>query len=362
MGARNRLAEGVGLIAGFAALAMGGIAAGLELERRLINRRIARPSQQELEELLAVHSDGVPVTTADGVVLHAEVDDGPAEDVTVVWVHGYALNLDNWHFQRQHFRGRVRQVFYDQRSHGRSGRSAAENCRLDRLAADLVQVLDEVAGPGPVVLVGHSMGGMTIMRLAAGRPDLFGTRVVGVGLLHTSAGEMADHSPIRGLPGRAFARAAEPLMATLNRVPELVSRTRKAGSDLAYVATRRLAFGSDVPASYVEYVSEMLAGTPLEVIADFYPAFAELDEYAAAAGLSRLPVLVIGGENDLWTPVAHTDRIVELLPDAVALRLENCGHLGMIEQHEQVNEALEDLLDRVREASPPAGGRQPRRE
>ena len=291
------------------------------------------------------------MTTADGVVLHAEVDEGPADDFTVVWVHGYALNMDNWHFQRPHFRGRVRQVFYDQRSHGRSGRSAPENCRLDRLAADLVQVLDEVAGPGPVVLVGHSMGGMSIMRLAAGRPELFGTRMVGVGLLHTSAGEMADHSPIRGLPGRAVSRVAEPAMAALNRIPELVARTRKAGSDLGYVATRRLAFASDVPATYVEYVSEMLAATSLEVIADFYPAFAELDEYESLAGLSQLPVLVIGGEGDLWTPVAHTDRIVELLPDAVALRLQNCGHLGMIEHHEQVNAALEDLLDRVRSAT-----------
>ena len=92
-----------------------------------------------------------------------------------------------------------------------------------------------------------------------------------------------------------------------------------------------MAFASDVPPSYVEFVSEMLAQTPLEVVADFYPAFDELDEYQALPGLSRLPVVVVGGEDDLFTPVAHTDRITELLPDAVSLRLKNCGHLGMIE-------------------------------
>ncbi len=350
MVARNRLAEGVGLFAGVAALAMGGIAAGLELERRLVSRRIERTSQAELEQFFALRSDGPTVTTADGVVLHTEVDDGPADDFTLVWVHGYALSLDNWHFQRQHFRGRFRQVFYDQRSHGRSSRSAREHCRLDQLAADLEQVLDEVAGPGPVVLVGHSMGGMTIMRLAQSRPRLFGTRVVGVGLLHTSAGDLANHSPIRGLPGRTFSRVAEPMMASLNRLPELVERTRRAGSDLAYVATRRMAFASDVPTSYVEFVSEMLAQTPLEVVADFYRTFDELDEYQALPGLSRLPVVVVGGEDDLFTPVAHTDRITELLPDAVALRLKDCGHLGMIEHAEAVNALLEDLLDRVRAA------------
>ena len=109
-----------------------------------------------------------------------------------------------------------------------------------------------------------------------------------------------------------------------------------------------MAFASDVPASYVEFVSEMLAETPLEVVADFYPAFGELDEYDALATIGSLPVLVIGGEDDLFTPIEHTERIIELLPDAVALRLATCGHLGMIEHHEVFNELLDDLLDRVR--------------
>ena len=142
-------------------------------------------------------------------------------------------------------------------------------------------MLDELTDDGPVVLVGHSMGGMTIMRLALTHPELFGTQVKGVALFSTSAGEMADYSPIRGLPGRAFSRVAPPLLAALNRIPEAGGAGRQAGSDLGYVVTRRMAFGSDVPASYVEFVSEMLAETPLEVVADFYPTFAELDEYAA---------------------------------------------------------------------------------
>ena len=175
MAARNRLAEGVGLVAGVAALAMGGVAMGLELERRIVAKRIDRNTEAEVAELFSLHTPKVPVTTPDGVVLHAEVEPGAATDLTVVFVHGYALNMDCWHFQRKHLRGKVRQVFYDQRSHGRSSRSAAEHCRMPQLADDLAQVLDEVAGDGPLVLVGHSMGGMAIMRLAQTRPEWFGT-------------------------------------------------------------------------------------------------------------------------------------------------------------------------------------------
>jgi pimeloyl-ACP methyl ester carboxylesterase len=344
----GRLAAALGLVTGVAALAAGGIAMGIELERRIVAKRIRRPSEADLEEFFSLRSDGPDVITPDGVVLHTEVDEGDADDITLAFVHGWALNLDCWHFQRLHFRGQLRQVFYDQRSHGRSGRSDAELCRIPQLADDLYQVLQEVVGSGPVVLIGHSMGGMAIMRLAQSHPELFGTRVVGVALFCTAAGDMAEYSPIRGIPGRTFTRLAEPVMASLNRIPELVSQGRRAGSDLGYVVTRRMAFGSNVPPGYVDFVSEMLAATPLEVVADYYPAFSELDEYRALEVLSTVPMLVVGGENDMITPIERTARIIDLLPKADAIRVENCGHLGMIEKHEIFDDALDRLLTRVR--------------
>ena len=345
---RGRLAAGLGLVASFAALAAGGIAMGIELERRIVSKRIGRSSAADVEEFFSLRSGGPDVLTPDGVVLHTEVDDGPADDFTLLFVHGYGLNLDCWHFQRQHFRGQLRQIFYDQRSHGRSGRSEAELCRIPQLAEDLYQVLQEVVGETPVILIGHSMGGMSIMRLAQSRPDLFGTQVLGVALLCTSAGEMASHSPIRGIPGRTFHRIAEPLMAGLNRIPELVAQGRRAGSDLGYVVTRRLAFGPDVPPSYVDFASEMLAEIPLEVVADYFPAFEEVDEFRALEVLSTVPTVVVGGEDDVITPIEHTARIIDLLPKAEAIRVENCGHLGMIEKHEVFDDALDRLIERVR--------------
>jgi pimeloyl-ACP methyl ester carboxylesterase len=346
---RSRLAAGFGLVTSVAALAAGGIAMGIELERRIVAKRITRTSEADLDAFFSLRSDGPDVTTPDGVVLHTEVDEGADDDLTLVFVHGYALNLDCWHFQRLHFRSRLRQVFYDQRSHGRSTRSEAELCRVPQLAEDLYQVLGEVVGSGPVVLIGHSMGAMTIMRLAQSRPELIGSRVLGVALLCTSAGELTDHSPIRGIPGRTFHRVAEPLMAGLNRIPELVSQGRRAGSDLGYVVTRRMAFGSDdVPPSYVDFASEMLADIPLEVVADYYPAVGELDEYQALEIVSEVPTVVVGGENDMITPIEHTARIIESLPNAEAIRVPECGHLGMIEKHEIFNAALDRLVERVR--------------
>ena len=199
----------VGLAASVLALAGGGIALGLELERRLVSKRLhAERGEVDEEPFFSLRSPGPVVTTPDGVQLHTEVDElpadggdspaGPDDELTLVLVHGYVLSLDCWHFQRKYFRNKIRIVLYDQRSHGRSGRSAGELCRVPQLAKDLLQVLDEVAGDGPVVLAGHSMGGMTIMHLAKDHPELFGTRIHGVALFSTAAGEMAD--PEREVP------------------------------------------------------------------------------------------------------------------------------------------------------------------
>ena len=368
-----------GLVGAALALAVGGVAAGLRLEQRTIASRVGRAATRDPRPVRP-RSSGPTVRTPDGVALHTEVDervadprttygaaddgDGgggggggplPADAPTLVLVHGWGLSLDCWLFQRRHFRGRVRQVLYDQRSHGRSGRSAPASCRVPQLAEDLRQVLAEVTGDAPVVLVGHSMGGMTIMHLALSHPELFGPQVKGVALLSTSAGSLADFSPVRVVPGRVFSRLAPPLLAGLNRVPELVRRSRQAGTDLGYVVTRRMAFGPDVAPGQVELAMEMLGETSFEVVADFYPGFAELDAYAALDVLGRVPCAVVGGVDDLITPIEHTDKIIELLPGATSTRVERCGHLGLMEHHAVFSEAVENLYARLGATSAMAG-------
>lgn len=350
----------VGLAAGALALVAGGVAAGFELEKRIVGRRFRPSGLHEDVALGSLRGRAQVVRTPDGVDLHVEVDEKhdyepldptalvAPDDLTIVLVHGYALDLDCWHYQRRHLRGRARLVLYDQRSHGRSTKSESDLSRIPQLSLDLAQILDEVVPPGPVIVIGHSMGGITIMNLARTRPELFGSRIHGVGLVHTSAGELAKVSPLRGVDAEVLSKVLPPALASLNRIPTLVTRARNASSDIGYVATRQFGFGSDVPVEKVEFVSTMLARTPLDVIADFYPAaFAEVDETDSFAILQRVESAVIGGEDDLFTPVGHTQRIIELLPGADALIIPDCGHLGMIEYPEHQNLVLDHLVERV---------------
>jgi pimeloyl-ACP methyl ester carboxylesterase len=356
MSATRTAAKVVGLAAAAVGLAAAGVAAGAALRQKRAS--MARPELDALDRLGSLRGPAVTVLTDDGVELYAEVDDvDPPQmvrgrrrrtmrELTIVHVHGYALNLRVWHFQRLEMRGRVRQVFYDQRSHGRSGRSESSRCTAEQLGRDLLSVLDELAPSGPVVLVGHSMGGMSILALAGEHPGIFGPRVVGVALLSSSAGDMREIDfGLTGLTARLVNRIAPSAMAVLARAPGFVESGRRAGSALGFAVTRRVAFGGPVPASYVEFTDEMLAGTPIDVVADFFQIFDSYDAYAAVPAMEGVPTLVLCGTEDVVTPIRHSRAIADLLPSATLREIEGAGHMVLLERHTEVNEALAALVE-----------------
>ncbi len=338
-----------GTVVGAAGLAAAAGAAGIVRQSRIIGNRAAgdRVAFGEL------HSARRVVVADDALDLHVEIDE-PADfggrpstddDLTVVFVHGYSLNLDSWHFQRAAYRGQVRTVFYDQRSHGRSARSDEDHCTIDQLGQDLRRVIEDTV-PGRCVVVGHSMGGMTIISLAELHPELFGDKIVGAALMSTTAGGL-DPGRILfpmlplGLGGRFMGRAVR----TLDRGHRVVDVARAWGHAVADVVTDRYAFGTDeVPVSHVEFVYSMLNATPFAVVADFYPAFATLDKFEHLEALGRVPTAVICGTEDKITSVGHSRKLHSRIPGSSLLECVGAGHMVLLERHEQVTAELDDLI------------------
>ena len=271
--------------------------------------------------------------------------------VTVVFCHGYANELAVWHYQRAALAavnpGRL--VFWDQRSHGRSGRSAPEHATIDQLGRDLLAVIEASAPRGPVVLVGHSMGGMTVMALADQHPELFGPRVVGVGLVATSAGRLAEVT--FGLPALLMPvtrRVLPYLTRGMRARPQAFERGRRLGTDLAFLATRHTAFGSrDVPPSVVEFAEAMTARCPVDVIGDFYDTFTDHDKLTALGALRDVEVLLLVGARDLVTPEDHTRAMAEFVPGAELVVVEGAGHMVVLEQHALVTDRVRALVRRA---------------
>ncbi len=352
-GPRKRV---LGAIGGALGLAAAGTAIGIARQQRDISAR----SGEDLP-FGSLHSTPMTVVAEDGLPLHVEIDEvgssasptgrrmrprsGADDSVTVVFAHGFCLNLDCWHFQRAAYRGLVRTVFYDQRSHGRSGRSSREHATIDQLGRDLKQVIDVCAPDGPVVLVGHSMGGMTVVALAEQFPELIGEKVIGVALLSTTAGGLdPSRILIPLLPARLTGRVTGQAVAALQRGHAAVDTVRRIGRVIANVATNRFAFGGDVPASYVRFVDDMLAATPFEVVADFFPSLGTLDKFDFVEVLDRVPVSIICGTADRLTSVGHSRKLAVRIPNARLLECEGAGHMVLMERHDQVNAELDQLI------------------
>jgi pimeloyl-ACP methyl ester carboxylesterase len=347
----------VGVLAAAGVALAAGTAIGVAAERGVASRLLRRNRPDTIPEPYgSLRGRVLRIITEDGISLHVEVDEPRRKDhpsntdgLTVVLSHGYALEQAAWHHQRKALRDVARVVTWDQRSHGRSQRAAAHTHVIEHLARDLKIVLDVVAPDQPVIIIGHSMGGMTTMALADAHPELFGPRIRGVGMVSTSAGSLAQ-VPL-GLP-HVVSRFTRPIVPTVANAlvsqKEIVERTRRAASDLALLLTRRYSFGSDVSADTVEFVSSMLSATPIDVVAEFLPTFDSHELSHALAVLQKVETMVLVGSRDLLTPVEHSHHIVRHVPGAELHVIPDTGHMVALEKPEIVNEHILALVDRVR--------------
>jgi pimeloyl-ACP methyl ester carboxylesterase len=354
----RRITGLAGLTAG--AVVAAGAGAVIVAEKVAVGRLRLRPDPEADEPFGQLHGRPLTVLADDGVPLHAEINGPDDAPVTIIFSHGYALSQNVWHYQRRDLAGPARCVFWDQRGHGQSGESSPESSTIPQLGADLHAVLRATApGDAPVVLVGHSMGGMTIMALAREHPELFGTKVIGVVLISTLAGGV---DPTIWIPAalRPIARhAAAPMLRGVSRGPaaSLVERGRHAGGDLAFLGTRHVAFGDpSVSPAVVDFLERIIRATPVGVVAAFYLALLRHDERAALGTLGEVPVTVIAGESDRLVPLAQSRELAEQIPGAELVGVPGAGHAVILERPEIVNRAISDLVARCLADTPRRAG------
>ena len=286
------------------------------------------------------------VVTEDGVELSV-VEHGAqgTATATVLLAHGYVQSAALWNGQVRDLveaRPDLRVVSYDHRGHGRSGRTPRAAATIEQLARDMRAVLDEVAPQGPVVVAGHSMGGMTIMALAEQAPELFGDRIVGVAFVASSSGQM--DAVTHGLPvplARAVKRA-------LPRLSELAVRAEAAGRSRPVGALdARLVFPRGVDRALVTSVLDVHRATPAETVAAFLPTFSAHDRLQVLEALGHVCSVVIGGEKDLTCPIEHSLAIAAALPQSELTVFPGVGHMVHLERRAEVSRTLLALVDRA---------------
>jgi non-heme chloroperoxidase len=261
---------------------------------------------------LAVHTD-------DGAVIAATV---AGEGPTVVLAHGYTNGRAVWSpVAHRLVESGHRVVLYDQRGHGEST-VGADGYTVARLGSDLRAVL-EAADARDAVLVGHSMGGMTIQAFAAAHPGVLAERVKGVVLVSTTSHGLADPRLRRTAP------------AVLGSAR--VDRVLRAPGGHAFM---RGVVGRNVRKGHLTLARDLFIATPPETRVGFFNAMQEMDLREGLAGLT-VPATVLVGTRDRLTP----RPMGQALADALGVELvtfPDAGHMLPLEHPDEVAEIIRD--------------------
>lgn len=335
-------------LAGAAGLSAVGTIAGSTVARSVTRRTTTEDIYAAEDFEILAHDHSSVVVTDDGVEL-AVRDVGPRNaPLTVVFAHGFCLRMGSFHFQRARLTAewgrQVRMVFYDQRGHGDSTVGSPESYTVPRLGQDLEAVLQVAAPRGPVVLVGHSMGGMTVLSHARQFPQHYGSRIVGAALI-SSAAKGVSRSPLGEILRNP---ALEAVQFSVRYAPRLVHRGRGAARRVISPILRAASYGTDkISPSVVAFSEEMMHATPVATMVGFLHALEVHDESAALATLAKIPTLVACGDRDLLTPAGYSRAMAAALWDCELVIVRGAGHLVELEEPDVIDDALVRLVERA---------------
>ena len=282
------------------------------------------------------------VHSEDGTELHVETY-GPDDAPTLLLVHGWTCAIRFWNAQIRALAREFRVVAFDLRGHGRSAPAAGGDYHPDAFAADVAAVLEAVLRPAEkAVVVGHSLGAMSVAAWARRFPGHVPERAAAVAMLSTGLGDLVTVSHIVGVANR-FSALKRPVGGRLLGVGLPVPK--RAGRALTR-AVQYVALSPDASPEQVAACEEMFRSCKGAVRGACGAQLARLDLHDAAAALT-VPTLVLVGARDKLTPAAHAVRLAESLPaltEMVVLPL--VGHMTPIESPGEVTGHLSKLVRR----------------
>ena len=294
------------------------------------------------------------VVVSDGTTIAYTVT-GDGDRTPILFVNGWTCSDAYWRYigpgvmDRGH-----RAVFVDTRGHGESGlprepgwcahRLRAKDVAVTRLAADIVEVLDD-AGLDRVGLAGHSMGVQTIFEVCRQAPDR-------VSALFPIAG--AFENPVRTFADLPILDRLYPFADVVFRlVPfellrPVIRRTaaRPSGPEVGVRVVQRLHIGG--PKVTAEHLAPHVAQVADVNFSVLFRMMSGLRAHSTADFLPKItaPTLVLAGRRDLFTPPSVQQRMADLVPDSEIVWFEDGGHMLPVEEPEGIVAAMDDFLAR----------------
>jgi pimeloyl-ACP methyl ester carboxylesterase len=228
----------------------------------------------------------------------------------VILIHGAGGNYLHWPPALRRLPG-ARILAPDLPGHGKSAgigrQSIADYARVIRDFMRAVTI-------SKAILVGHSMGAAIALHLAIHNPR----HVLALGLLGAGARMRVN--------------------------PELLDNSASdATLPLALKFIERNAYGERADHRMKAQAMQQLAAVRPTVLHGDFLACNSFDEFASA-GRARMPALVLCGDEDRFAPLRYSEYLAATMKKARLVRVEQAGHMVMLEKPETVSAALAEFI------------------
>jgi 3-oxoadipate enol-lactonase len=240
----------------------------------------------------------------------------------LVFLHGVGGGHHAWERQLPWFADKGFPAHaWDQPGYGHS--PLVEPYDLEQVSAALARLIQSL-GDEPVVLVGHSMGGLIAQETYVRHPKL----VKALALCFTSPAFASGNSDFT----KQFISA---------RIGPLdAGKTMK---DIAHALMPTMR-GAKSDASGLALAEQIMGGIPPDTYRKAVHLLTTFDRRKELANI-KVPTLVLAGSDDKTAPPAMMEKMAQKIPGADYLRLEGCGHLGPLDQPDEFNQALFSFLE-----------------
>lgn len=264
-------------------------------------------------------------------------DCGPRDAPTVLYAHGFNISSQSFYMQvreLQHLP--LRQLLIDVRGHGLTAHQPAE-LSIDAAADDLITVLRDLDVTGPLIVVGHSLGGpvtLSMIRRYADELDIAGSVQIA-----SAVKPFTDHGMTQLLGGAA----GSALYRMIETLPGMAEALRKGVTDSLAPVLAVGFYAPGMPWDVIKFHAAMIQETPLETYSGFFADLRSHDEYAAAGALQDIPGYILVGELDAVAPLSQSEALHAIWPQAKLQVLPRSGHMPPLDAPGAVTTAIRRL-------------------
>lgn len=278
----------------------------------------------------------------DGSVLQVEFY-GPEDGQPIILSHGWGPNSTVWYYAKKQLSDRFRVIVWDLPGLGKSARPKNNDYSIEKYARDLQAVID-IAGNKPVILLGHSMGGMIILTFCRLFPEYLASRVASLILVDTTYTNPLKTCIFNGLLRKLQKPLLEPLLyLTVVLSPILWLMTWLSYlNGLLYISVELSGFTGTETRGQLNFAALLSAFGSPGVLARGTLGMFHYDETRTLATIN-IPVLVVSGVADIATLPQASARMNAELPDSQRVSINPGGHMALMEQNQQFSQVVREF-------------------